>query len=97
MAEEHHPAMLAKRVLVTIVLLPIGLVLIWLGGCPTTCLIALILGLAAWEYASCFALAGCSPPAFWSLAGAAAAGGRPRPGRLRKRPLDAQPARPGSA
>jgi hypothetical protein len=40
--------MLGKRVLVTIVLLPIGLVMIWLGGIAYTLLIALILGLAAW-------------------------------------------------
>lgn len=61
--------MLAKRVLVTIVLLPIGLTLIWLGGIPYTLLIALILGLAAWEYSKLFRAGGLHPASVLMIAG----------------------------
>jgi len=53
--------MLAKRVLVVVVLLPIGLVLIWLGGWAYALLIALILGLAAREYVQMFRIGGYQP------------------------------------
>jgi len=46
--------MLLKRVLVVIVLLPIGVVLILYGGVPYALMIALILSLAAWEYVKLF-------------------------------------------
>ncbi len=46
--------MLLKRVLVVIVLLPIGVVLILYGGVPYALMIALILSLAAWEYVQLF-------------------------------------------
>jgi phosphatidate cytidylyltransferase len=46
--------MLRQRVLVTAVLLPVGLVLIYLGGYPFLTFIALILGIASWEYARLF-------------------------------------------
>ena len=46
--------MLLKRVLVVIVLLPIGVVLILNGGVPYALMIALILSLAAWEYVKLF-------------------------------------------
>ena len=61
--------MLAKRVLVTIVLLPIGLVLIWLGGIPYYLLIALIMGLAAWEYSKLFRAGGLQPASVLMLVG----------------------------
>ena len=61
--------MLGKRVLVTIVLLPIGLVMIWLGGIPYTLLIALILGLAAWEYSKLFRAGGLQPASVLIIAG----------------------------
>ena len=43
-------AMLGKRILVTIILLPIGLAAILAGGWYLTALVALFMGLAAWEY-----------------------------------------------
>ena len=60
--------MLAKRVLVVIVLLPIGLALIYLGGFAYTGLIALILGLAAWEYVRLFRSGGYQPAMFLIVA-----------------------------
>ena len=60
--------MLAKRVLVVIVLLPIGLALIYLGGWAYTGLIALILGLAAWEYVRLFRSGGYQPAMFLIVA-----------------------------
>jgi phosphatidate cytidylyltransferase len=53
--------MLASRVLVTIILLPIGLALIAIGGWPYTALIALFMGLAAWEYVQLFRTGGYQP------------------------------------
>ncbi len=53
--------MLAQRVLVVVVLLPIGLVLIWLGGWAYALLIALILALAAREYVQMFLRGGYQP------------------------------------
>ncbi len=53
--------MLLQRTLVVIVLLPIGLLLIWLGGPVFAALITLILGLAAWEYANLFRAGGLQP------------------------------------
>jgi phosphatidate cytidylyltransferase len=46
--------MLRQRVIVTAILLPIGLALIVLGGVAFTLFIALILAIAAWEYAKIF-------------------------------------------
>jgi phosphatidate cytidylyltransferase len=53
--------MLRQRVLVTLVLLPIGLVFIFLGGYPFLAFITLVLGLAAWEYAKLFKSGGFEP------------------------------------
>jgi phosphatidate cytidylyltransferase len=53
--------MLAKRVLVAAVLLPIGLVVIWFGGMAFALMVALILSLAAWEYVSLFRAGGLQP------------------------------------
>lgn len=53
--------MLGKRVLVAVILLPIGLALIFLGGWWYTALIALILGLAAVEYGRLFRGGGYQP------------------------------------
>jgi phosphatidate cytidylyltransferase len=61
--------MLIKRVLVVIVLLPIGLYLIYLGGIPYALMIALILGLAAWEYGQLFRAGGLQPAVFLIPAG----------------------------
>jgi phosphatidate cytidylyltransferase len=46
--------LLRERILVAVVLLPIGLALIYFGGWAFSLMVALILGLAAWEYARIF-------------------------------------------
>jgi phosphatidate cytidylyltransferase len=53
--------MLVSRLLVTIVLLPLGLLAIHYGGLPYYLLVALLLGLAAWEYANLFRFGGSRP------------------------------------
>jgi phosphatidate cytidylyltransferase len=53
--------MLRQRVLVTAVLLPIGLILIYFGGSAFTLFISLLLGLAAREYANLFKAGGFQP------------------------------------
>jgi phosphatidate cytidylyltransferase len=57
-------------VLVAAVLLPIGLVLIYFGGWAYSLLIALILGLAAWEYARIFKMGGFQPADVLVIGGA---------------------------
>ena len=61
--------MLAKRALVVIILLPIGLALIWLGGWAYALMIALILGLAAWEFVQMFRIGGLQPAAALIIVG----------------------------
>ena len=56
--------MLAKRVLVAVILLPIGLALIFIGGWAYTLMVALILGLAAAEYSRLFKLGDFQPANF---------------------------------
>lgn len=53
--------MLAKRVLVAAILLPIGLVLIYLGGWAYTIAIALVMALAAAEFSNLFRAGGYQP------------------------------------
>jgi len=53
--------MLAQRVLVTVILLPIGLAGIVLGGWAYALLIAVILGVAGWEFAQLFKTGGLRP------------------------------------
>lgn len=53
--------MLRARVLVVIILLPIGIFLIYLGGAPFSLFVTLILSLAAWEYTRLFRAAGQQP------------------------------------
>ncbi len=53
--------MLVKRLLVTIVLLPIGMAAIIAGGWYLTVLVALFMGLAAWEYVALFERVGFQP------------------------------------
>ena len=64
--------MLKTRVLVAVILLPIGLVVIYLGGWIFTAFIALILGLAAWEFADLFRNSGFQPAKVIMVAGAVA-------------------------
>jgi phosphatidate cytidylyltransferase len=52
-----------KRTLVVLVLLPIGLFLILLGGWAFAALITLVLGLAGWEYCQVFRVGGLKPAA----------------------------------
>lgn len=61
--------MLLKRVLVVIVLLPIGLLLIYAGGIYYSLMVTLILGLAAWEYVRLFQAGGFEPAAILVPAG----------------------------
>lgn len=53
--------MLAKRVAFVAIALPIGLVLIYIGGWAFALLVALIVGLAAWEYVQIFIKGGYEP------------------------------------
>jgi len=53
--------MLRQRVLVTAILLPIGLVMIYLGGYVFMLFIALILAIASWEYGRLFKTGGFQP------------------------------------
>lgn len=62
--------MLVKRLWVSIILLPIGLILISIGGIPFALLIATFMGLAAWEYDRLFRTGGLKPAGFLIPAGA---------------------------
>lgn len=61
--------MLLKRVLVAIVLLPIGVALILIGGIPYALMVALILGIAAWEFVQLFHAGGLRPSGMVVVAG----------------------------
>lgn len=61
--------MLVKRLLVTIVLLPIGMAAILLGGWYLTALVAIFMCLAAWEYSSLFHTSGLQPATFIVVGG----------------------------
>jgi len=62
--------MLVKRTIVTLILLPIGLALILLGGPLYAGFIALILGLAAWEYDRMLRAGGLRPASTLVVGGA---------------------------
>ncbi len=62
--------MLVKRTIVTLILLPIGLILIHLGGPLYAGFIALILGLAAWEYGRMMRAGGLKPASVLVISGA---------------------------
>jgi phosphatidate cytidylyltransferase len=61
--------MLRKRVLVAIVLLPIGLAAIIAGGWYLTALVGLFLGVAAWEYVTLFRAGGLQPAMVLAIGG----------------------------
>jgi phosphatidate cytidylyltransferase len=61
--------MLSKRVLVVVILLPIGLVMVALGGIYFTTFITLALTLAAWEYIKMMRQCGYQPATWLVLAG----------------------------
>jgi phosphatidate cytidylyltransferase len=53
--------MLKQRLLVSIILIPIGISLVNIGGWPFNLFIILVLGLAAWEYCGLFKTGGYAP------------------------------------
>jgi phosphatidate cytidylyltransferase len=64
--------MLVERLVVSIILLPIGLLLIAAGGVPFGLFITLVMMLAAWEYARLFRAGGYQPAGILILLGTAA-------------------------
>lgn len=63
--------MLAKRFLVIFLLLPVGLFFAAMGGMLFAAFMALVLGLAAWEYVRLFRAGGFSPAGALVISGAA--------------------------
>lgn len=63
--------MLSSRILVVAILLPVGLFLFYLGGPIFAAFVALVLGLAAWEFGRLFQIAGFQPSLWLGAAGAA--------------------------
>ncbi len=61
--------MLVKRLLVTIVLLPIGVYVIHLGGIVYTSVVALLLGLACWEFVQLYHASGLQPASGLAVVG----------------------------
>jgi len=61
--------MLVKRLLVAIILLPLGMIAIVAGGWYLTTLVAVLLGLAAWEYVVLFRSGGFRPAALLVVGG----------------------------
>jgi phosphatidate cytidylyltransferase len=64
--------MLAKRLIVAIILVPIGIGFIAVGSWPFTLMAMVILGIAGWEYGNIFRKVGFQP-ATWLLIGGPAA------------------------
>lgn len=64
--------MLRTRVIVAAILLPIGLAIMYVGDWPFTAFVALILGLAAWEYSQLFQASDYKPATVIAIIGAAA-------------------------
>jgi phosphatidate cytidylyltransferase len=62
--------MLVKRTVVALVLLPVGLAAIFLGGWIYAGVVTLIIGLAAWEYARLFQQGGYQPAVVMVVGGA---------------------------
>lgn len=60
---------LAQRVLVSVILLPVGIAAIFMGGYVFTTLIALIAALASWEYVKLFRTGGYEPSGYLVIAG----------------------------
>lgn len=63
--------MLAKRILVVVILLPVGLLFAFAGGLPYTAFVALILALAAVEYVQLFRAGGFHPAGVFVVGGVA--------------------------
>lgn len=64
--------MLRTRVIVAAILLPIGLLLIYIGGWAFSGFVTIIVGLAAWEYGQIFRQSDLQPSLVIAVAGAAA-------------------------
>jgi phosphatidate cytidylyltransferase len=64
--------MLRTRVIVAAILLPVGLVIIYIGDWVFSAFVALIVGLAAWEYSQIFRGSCYQPATAIAIAGAAA-------------------------
>jgi phosphatidate cytidylyltransferase len=62
--------MLVKRLLVTIILLPVGMAAILIGGWYLTALVAVFMALAAWEYSTLFRTGGFQPASVLVVGGA---------------------------
>jgi phosphatidate cytidylyltransferase len=60
-----------KRTLVVLILLPIGLVIIWLGGWVFSLLVVAVLGMAGWEYTQVFRKGGHQTASWLVVAGCA--------------------------
>jgi phosphatidate cytidylyltransferase len=63
--------MLRTRVIVAAILLPIGLVIIYIGSWAFSAFVTLIVGLAAWEFSQIFRRSGFQPATMLAVAGAA--------------------------
>jgi phosphatidate cytidylyltransferase len=61
--------MLVKRLWVTVILLPVGIAAIWAGGWYLAALVAVFMGLAAWEYVLLFRAGGYQPAGFLVVLG----------------------------
>jgi phosphatidate cytidylyltransferase len=61
--------MLVKRLIVAIILIPVGVSLIKIGGWPFTLFIALLLGLATWEFCALFIKDGYAPATILVITG----------------------------
>jgi phosphatidate cytidylyltransferase len=61
--------MLGKRILVVVILLPIGLAAIWAGGWYLSILVALFMGAGAWEYVTLFRIGGLQPARIFVVGG----------------------------
>ncbi len=57
----HRPTMLAQRLLVAIIIIPVAILFAWLGGWFLAVALAALLGFAAWEYWHMFAQGGYRP------------------------------------
>lgn len=62
---------MVNRILVSIVLVPLGVGIIWLGGLPYALVVTAILGLAAWEYSRLMRMAALLPAAWIVIGGTA--------------------------
>ena len=61
--------MLVKRLWVAVILLPIGMAAILAGGWYLTALVAVFMGLAAWEYSNLFHMGGLRPSTILVIGG----------------------------